>query len=80
MQKSTEGQNPQNGWQLKYNEPDKKIFLKLEDLKIYFISLIQEIKSNNISNNLHLLEERGLIDQSDGNEEEKYSSVIRQEK
>lgn len=31
MQKSTEGQNPQNGWQLKYNEPDKKIFLKLEN-------------------------------------------------
>ena len=61
------------------NSP-RKFLKRLKSLKRQFISLIQEIKSNNISNNLHLLEERGLIDQSDGNEEEKYSSVIRQEK
>ena len=61
------------------NSPRKSL-KRLKSLKRQFISLIQEIKSNNISNNLHLLEERGLIDQSDGNEEEKYSSVIRQEK
>ena len=29
---------------------------------------------------MHILEERGLIDQSDGNEEDKYSSVIREDK
>ena len=48
--------------------------------KVYTKLFIQEIKSNNLTNNLHLLEERGIIDQSDGNEEDKYSSVIRQDK
>ena len=41
--------------------------------------LEKEIKSNVQTKNTHLLEERGIIDQSDGNEEDKYSSVIRQE-
>ena len=47
----------------------------MEKLSIF---LIEEIKSIIDSSNLHLLEERALIDQSDGNEEDKYSSVIRQ--
>jgi PAB1-binding protein PBP1 len=35
------------------------------------------LEGSNTTDNIHLKEERGLIDQAEGDEEEKYSSVIR---
>lgn len=42
--------------------------------------IVKDILENSpLNNNLHLMEERGFIDQADGDEEDKYSSVLRNE-
>ena len=64
--------------EINYGLLSDKILKNAEIVEKLSIFLIEEIKSIIDSSNLHLLEERALIDQSDGNEEDKYSSVIRQ--
>ena len=46
-------------------------------VKIKAEKIVQEILEGDKSENIHIREERGLIEQTDGDEEEKYSSVIR---
>ena len=55
---------------LNHDEIPKVVKIKAE-------KIVQEIMEGDKSENVHIREERGLIAQTDGDEEEKYSSVIR---
>jgi PAB1-binding protein PBP1 len=63
--------------ELDYNKIPNQVKEKAEKIAKVIINLTKEILENDNVDNIHIKEERGLISQADGDEEEKYSSVFR---
>ena len=74
---STSYSEEQYTTELDYNKIPTIVKIKADRIVDVLIYIIKEILHSSNIDNLHLKEERGLINQTDGDEEEKYSSVIR---